>query len=66
MKEYTVTMNAQITYITKVEDNHPEVHITAAMEKEMAAAIKEDTMADDVVVSDLKLFIRNKEDSDGK
>lgn len=66
MKEYTVTMNAQITYIKKVEDDHPEVRITAEMEKEMAAAIKEDVMADDVVVSDLKLFIRDKEDNDGK
>ena len=66
MKELTVTMNAQITFIKSGEDDWSESRITAVMEQEMAKAIKEDTMADDVVVSDMKLFIMDKENNDGK
>ena len=66
MKELTVTMNAQITFIKSGEDDWSESRITAVMEQERAKAIKEDTMADDVVVSDMKLFIMDKENNDGK
>lgn len=66
MKEYTVTMNAQITCIFKEGTFVDEETIKFAMDKMFSDFIKTKMNADDVVVSDLKLFIRDKENSDGK
>lgn len=62
MKEYIVTMNAQITFILKDNDSFTEESIRETTEKIMANSIKEDLQADDVVVSDLKLFILDKKE----
>lgn len=67
MKEYIVTMNAQITFILKDNDTFTEESIRETTEKIMANSIKEDLQADDVVVSDMKLFVLDKKESnDGK
>lgn len=64
MKEFTVTMNAQITYILKESELATEERLRGILEKAMAMVIKEDVDADDVVVSDMKLFILDKKEED--
>lgn len=62
MKEHIVTMNAQITYIARGNDVLPEEIIRSITEKDFANVIKKDLQCDDVVVSDLKLFVLDKEE----
>ena len=63
MKEFTVIMNAQITFIHKESDILTEESIRGIDgidEKVMADVLKRDLKADDVVVSDMKLFVLDK------
>lgn len=65
MKEYTVTMNAQLTFIYD-ENEYSEETFRRETEEGLARAFKAVLTADEVVVSDLKLFVHDKEDTDGK
>ena len=60
MKEYTVTMNAQLTFIYKGSE-YSEETFRIETEEALAEVFKMYLAADDVVVSDLKLFVLDKE-----
>lgn len=62
MKEYTVTMNAQITYIFQEERPHMEEWLKDSDGNDIAKSIKNILKCDDVVVSDMKLFIMDKKE----
>lgn len=64
MKELTVTMNAQITFIADENGSLSEENIRESVKRDMEMVIKSIAGADDVVVSDLKLFIMDKEEAD--
>lgn len=66
-KEFTVTMNAQITFVIKESPYVDEQSIRDTTKESLEKDFKRCLLgADDVVVSDLKLFIRDKENNDGK
>lgn len=63
MKEITVTYTLEVTEIYKgvPDDLTPRKDMQERLER----MLKEELDADDVHVRDLKLFIRDEEDSDG-
>lgn len=76
-KEITITMNAQITASAKMDEtqyNESMDYINGfhggldgwkkSTAKEMSDFIKEEAQADDVVVTDVKVFIRDIEDKE--
>lgn len=65
-KEFTVTMNAQITFVIKECPYVDEQSIRDTTKESLEKDFKRCLGAADVVVSDLKLFIRDKENNDGK
>ena len=59
MKEFTVTMNAQITIILKGEEEQV-VPFDDDKKKRLETVIKKSLNADDVIVSDYKAFMMDK------
>ena len=57
MKEFTVTLNAQITMIHKDGDEETIVRFDEEKKKRLERFIKEHLLVDDVVVSDYKVFM---------
>lgn len=63
MKEFTVTMNAQITLVLDEADGYTEEILRALTPAIHAGAIGE-TLGANVTVSNLKLFVGNKREDE--
>lgn len=61
MKEYTRTFTAEFTLVREGQDEWEE-HIAAQTEQQLATHLRKILGADQVLVRDLKLFIRDLED----
>ena len=63
MREFTVTMNAQITIILKDKEEEQVVPFDDDKKKRLETAIKELLNVDDAIVSDYKVFMMDNEDN---
>lgn len=61
MKEYTFTMNAQITFIVNVNFDEEKV-LEAARPESLEVVLKDAIDADDVNVRNSKVFIRDEDE----
>ena len=64
MKELTICLKADLTFITDSPDELLDYALSDDYKDRLTQTIKDDLVADDIQVADLKIFILDKEETD--